>query len=420
MGAFLAAVGRGVEAWLRTFRRCRAPDPEGRVEPYGRSSVDRRRIFLGRDRSRMRQGNSNKRMRGRGGGGNAGRKGPNPLSRTYESTGPDVKIRGTALHIAEKYVSLARDAQSSGDPVLAESYLQHAEHYYRIIAAAQAAMPQPMQVIRSDIQSDEDEEDGDESWAETRFDTRPRFDGSSNGEAARDDRPQREPREVREPREGREGREPRENREPREGREGRAPFRRQIEVESGDGPMPTDAPQPFVDDSALERVVSDRGDDRRQDRGRGRFRGRGEFRDNREPREGREPREAREPREPRGDVRVDGNRPEGGRTERGEGRPPRERHPRGEGRFDREPREEKAEAGLDALPAFLTAAPRVAPTPAPAPAPAPAAAPAAAPEATAEDGEAPKRRTRGGRGRGRRPEMAEAEGDAPAPAGAED
>ena len=52
---------------------------------------------------------------------------------------PDVKVRGTAQHIAEKYRQLARDAQSSGDPVMAESYLQHAEHYYRLIAAAMAA-----------------------------------------------------------------------------------------------------------------------------------------------------------------------------------------------------------------------------------------------------------------------------------------
>jgi hypothetical protein len=75
-------------------------------------------------------------MRGRNTG---NRKGPNPLSRTYESNGPDVKIRGTAHHIGEKYLQLARDAQSSGDPVMAESFLQHAEHYFRLIAAAQAA-----------------------------------------------------------------------------------------------------------------------------------------------------------------------------------------------------------------------------------------------------------------------------------------
>jgi hypothetical protein len=61
------------------------------------------------------------------------------MSRNYESSGPDVKIRGTAMHIAEKYSSLARDAMSSGDTVAAENYLQHAEHYNRIILAAQIA-----------------------------------------------------------------------------------------------------------------------------------------------------------------------------------------------------------------------------------------------------------------------------------------
>src|ERR671913_1343041 len=80
----------------------------------------------------MRPG-QNRRMRGR----NRNNKGPNPLTRSYESNGPDVKIRGTAQHVAEKYSQLARDAQSSGDPVAAENYLQHAEHYFRLIAAAQ-------------------------------------------------------------------------------------------------------------------------------------------------------------------------------------------------------------------------------------------------------------------------------------------
>jgi hypothetical protein len=86
----------------------------------------------------MRQGQQNRRGRGRNnnnnnGGGNQNRKGQNPLTRSFESTGPDVKLRGTPAHIAEKYIMLARDAQSSGDPVLAENYLQHAEHYNRII-----------------------------------------------------------------------------------------------------------------------------------------------------------------------------------------------------------------------------------------------------------------------------------------------
>jgi len=84
----------------------------------------------------MRQGQQNRRGRGRG------RKPQNPLARSFESNGPDVKIRGTAAHIAEKYMSLARDALASGDLISAESYFQHAEHYNRIIMAAQQQFPQ--------------------------------------------------------------------------------------------------------------------------------------------------------------------------------------------------------------------------------------------------------------------------------------
>lgn len=106
-------------------------------------------------------------MRGRNGGGNNNsnsninnnnnRKGPNPLTRNYESNGPDVKIRGSAQQIAEKYAQLARDAHSSGDRVMAENYLQHAEHYNRIIAAAQAQMP--IQNPQNQRESDDDLDD---------------------------------------------------------------------------------------------------------------------------------------------------------------------------------------------------------------------------------------------------------------------
>ena len=56
-------------------------------------------------------------------------------NRAFDSTGPDVKIRGTAAHVYEKYLQLARDAGSAGDRVMQENYLQHAEHYYRILMA---------------------------------------------------------------------------------------------------------------------------------------------------------------------------------------------------------------------------------------------------------------------------------------------
>jgi hypothetical protein len=80
-----------------------------------------------------------KRSRGRGGRrpqNNSGGNSNNP-NRTFDSSGPEVKIRGSASHVYEKYLQLARDANASGDRVMAENYLQHAEHYWRILSANQ-------------------------------------------------------------------------------------------------------------------------------------------------------------------------------------------------------------------------------------------------------------------------------------------
>ncbi len=105
----------------------------------------------------MRNNGQNKRMRGRN------RKSHNPLGRLYESNGPDVKIRGTASHIAEKYVQLARDSQSSGDYVSAENYYQHAEHYFRLIAAAQEQLRQSQPYLRESDLREENFEEADAS-----------------------------------------------------------------------------------------------------------------------------------------------------------------------------------------------------------------------------------------------------------------
>jgi hypothetical protein len=89
----------------------------------------------------------------------------------YESNGPEVKIRGSASHVAEKYLQLARDAQSSGDPVAAENFYQHAEHYFRLIAAAQEQFrqnnpyyqpQQQQQNAQGGGNSGEDGEDGED------------------------------------------------------------------------------------------------------------------------------------------------------------------------------------------------------------------------------------------------------------------
>lgn len=92
-----------------------------------------------------------KRMRGRNhrsGGGGGGGGGPVrhhggniPLNRNhvFDSSGPDLRIRGTAQQLFEKYLQLGRDATGSGDRVMAESYFQHAEHYFRILNAMNQA-----------------------------------------------------------------------------------------------------------------------------------------------------------------------------------------------------------------------------------------------------------------------------------------
>ncbi len=103
-----------------------------------------------------------KRMRGRnnrgggqggGGGGGGGvirhhsTGGGIPMNRNhvFDSSGPDLRIRGTAQQLFEKYLQLGRDASGSGDRVMAESYFQHAEHYFRILNAMQQAQQQQTQ-----------------------------------------------------------------------------------------------------------------------------------------------------------------------------------------------------------------------------------------------------------------------------------
>ena len=111
----------------------------------------------------MRNGQNNKRMRNRNNNNN--RRGQNPMTRVFESNGPDIKIRGTASHVAEKYVQLARDARSSGDPVAAENYYQHAEHYFRLIAAAQEQFRQNQPQPRPDNEMASEEGEDDDSFS---------------------------------------------------------------------------------------------------------------------------------------------------------------------------------------------------------------------------------------------------------------
>ncbi|VXC78922.1 conserved hypothetical protein [Oceanicaulis sp. 350] len=119
-----------------------------------------------------------KRQRGRG------RKPGSPSNRSYESNGPDVKVRGAPSHIYDKYMQLARDASSAGDRVMAENYYQHAEHYLRIVQANQ-----PKRDEREDNNGNQDDADGADDAAETQNET-----GSDNSGAAQSEESPRQRR----------------------------------------------------------------------------------------------------------------------------------------------------------------------------------------------------------------------------------
>lgn len=116
--------------------------------------------------------------------------GPNP-NRALDSNGPDVRIRGTAQQIYDKYLALARDAQSSGDRVKAENYLQHAEHYFRVLRSVQGAPP----VSQFDQNNqDGDFDGGDQPGVSDQRGERPQHqsfggDDQGEGDTGQDDQP---------------------------------------------------------------------------------------------------------------------------------------------------------------------------------------------------------------------------------------
>jgi hypothetical protein len=130
----------------------------------------------------MRPG-QNKRSRGRNGGGpqhhNNQHRGPRPPHRiqTFDSNGPNVKIRGNAYQVFERYLAMAREAASSGDRIAAENLYQHAEHYYRIMQAAgdgqQQGQPRPMTPADTEMGAGEgdgrDGEEGQEGQAQVQM-----------------------------------------------------------------------------------------------------------------------------------------------------------------------------------------------------------------------------------------------------------
>ena len=250
------------------------------------------------------KGMKRQRNRGRGGGGGGGGGGGKPqhnANRAFDSNGPDgVKVRGAAQHIYEKYQQLARDAGSSGDRVLAENYLQHAEHYFRVLRAMQPQRPVGEIIGRDQFASGydidfEDEgqaaEEAAEAEAEPNGDGRDRAWQQQGGERGdyrqRDERPRDDrPREDRQ-RDDREFR-PRDDRQQGEFRQRDDRYQNDRRDRFNDRPRDErpreDRPRDERDRPRDERPRDDRArddrarddrarDDRRDDRPRDRFQG---------------------------------------------------------------------------------------------------------------------------------------------------
>jgi hypothetical protein len=143
----------------------------------------------------MRDFKGMKRQRGRGrGGGGGGKPQQQNANRAFDSNGPDgVKVRGNAQTVFEKYQQLARDASSSGDRVLAENYLQHAEHYFRLLRALQPQRPASEILGRDQFASGYDidfEDEGGQAQPETAEEPASEADGEGEGRwQGRDERP---------------------------------------------------------------------------------------------------------------------------------------------------------------------------------------------------------------------------------------
>jgi hypothetical protein len=170
------------------------PDRHLRPQRYGLSGSGGETV-----KRLMRDFKGMKRQRGRnrgGGGGNNNSKPQHNVNRAFESNGPDnVKIRGNAQHVFEKYQQLSRDATAAGDRVLGENYLQHAEHYFRILRAVQPNRPASEILGRDALASGFDIDFEDESGAQAGVSEETSSEGgdeSDNNNEARGERQDRD------------------------------------------------------------------------------------------------------------------------------------------------------------------------------------------------------------------------------------
>jgi len=304
------------------------------------------------------------RSRNRGGGSSGGKPQQN-ANRAFESNGPDgVKIRGAAQHVFEKYQQLARDALTAGDRVLAESYQQHAEHYFRVLRAVQPNRPASDIIGRDAFASGFDIDFEDETGGSADTEAQPESNDSDNGgenrEWRQEGRQQQNdrPRDDR-PREDRGQRDRNFNRDdrPRDGQRDGGGYNRD---DRSRDERPRDE-RPRDDRPRDDRPRDDRPREDRPQRDRN-FNRDDRPRDDRprdeRPREERAPREDRGPREDR--PRYERNNDRGERAERVDPLPvvePRATPLTSEAEASGSPLLRSHDGGVSHAPAFLQAAP---------------------------------------------------------------
>ena len=221
-----------------------------------------------------------KRQRGRGRGKPSGNQG----SRSFESNGPDVKIRGNAATIHEKYMQLARDASSSGDRVMAENYYQYADHYFRVVAEQQAVLIEQQQRRNRQMEQQNNNNNQSDGGNDRRRNYRNRND-ADNGSGEQPQSPQQTPQQSASPTPAQDSKAS-EQPESEAPRRGRRPRRQSVEDKRD--------PMEVVDPEAGQKTeITKSGDEDEQPK----------------PRRGRRPRKAVEP-EGSGDKTGDGSETE--------------------------------------------------------------------------------------------------------------
>ena len=114
----------------------------------------------------------------------------NIINRVFDSSGPEGKVRGTPQQIIEKYLALARDAQLGNDRVAEQNFLQHAEHYTRMLGEAQRELDREQEERSRNYQQNGNQNGGNAQQGGQN--------GNGNGNGYRE-RPEREPREPQQP-----------------------------------------------------------------------------------------------------------------------------------------------------------------------------------------------------------------------------